>query len=487
MEERLRVYEPFWGEWYLEAELGAGGFGSVYRLCREEMGRIYYCALKHIKMPANEAAVRQAYEDGYDEAGMRRYFWQTVEEIYSEIELMAKFKGNSHIVSYEDSKIVERQDAFGWDILIRMEYLTNLNDRIAEKPFTRRDVAKLGIDICRALELCQSNDIIHRDIKPDNIFVSQAGDYKLGDFGIARKVDNGATGLSIKGTQSYMAPEVFKGQSYNASVDIYSLGLVLYRLLNDNRMPFLPAYPAPITTADRERALALHMGGTAYLAPTRGGGTLGEIAMKAASYKAADRYASPGEMRAALQALERAWESGEDTADLEENLMPPMPKVNRIKRIESFTTGSGQMQPGTGQMQPGTGSYSGSAGYAPGATGGYTGPQPGYSPNATGAYGNTGYPAYTGKSLEESANDLIESIKGSATVKKLGNWLKSTAYNGDDAYRPPGYGGQPQPGPVPPVQGGYAPQAQAAPQPTNTHQPQNGLYVKNAPPRRFEE
>ena len=85
----------------------------------------------------------------------------------------------------------------------------------------------------------------------------------MGDFGIARVADKTTGGLSRKGTFTYMAPEVYKGQAYGPSVDIYSLGLVMYRLLNNNRGPFLPPVPSPLTYNDRESALARRLGGEA--------------------------------------------------------------------------------------------------------------------------------------------------------------------------------------------------------------------------------
>ena len=157
-----------------------------------------------------------------------------------EIDLMNTFRGTSNIVSLEDHKVIERQNEIGWDILIRMELLTTLSSYVTERPLSQSDVVKLGVHICRALELCAAHKAIHRDIKPENIFVSQHGDFKLGDFGIARQIERTMSGLSKKGTENYMAPEVFKGAEYGASVDIYSLGIVMYKFLNKNRRPFLP-------------------------------------------------------------------------------------------------------------------------------------------------------------------------------------------------------------------------------------------------------
>ena len=147
------------------------------------------------------------------------------------------------------------------------------------------------------------------------------GDYKLGDFGIARTVEKTTGGLSRKGTYTYMAPEVYREEPYGPSVDIYSLGVVLYRLLNDNRAPFLPAYPAPITHSDREAAMAKRLGGAPLPPPRNADSRLAEIVLKACAYAPQDRYASPALMR---QDLETAlYQQGElDAAPRQGNEIP---------------------------------------------------------------------------------------------------------------------------------------------------------------------
>ena len=102
--------------------------------------------------------------------------------------------------------IMEHEEDIGWDILIRMELLTPLIERTSENPMVQDEIIKLGIDMCKALEFCRKIEIIHRDIKPENIFITSGGDYKLGDFGIAKTVEKTRIGLSRKGTYAYMAP-----------------------------------------------------------------------------------------------------------------------------------------------------------------------------------------------------------------------------------------------------------------------------------------
>lgn len=300
MQEELN---KVWGRWKIDKLLGEGSFGKVYRIEKEEFGHTYEAALKVIRFPQNEAEIQSVRNDGMDEDSVREYFKGIVEDIVSEFVLMSKLKGNTNIVSYEDHVVVPHEDKVGWTIYIRMELLSSLFEYLKEKPLSIRDVIRLGIDICSALEVCQTYNIIHRDIKPENIFVSNLGHFKLGDFGIARQLEKTTSGLSKKGTYSYMAPEVYKGEEYNSTVDIYSLGIVLYRFLNNNRTPFLPEYPTPIRYEDREKANVLRMSGVQMQKPCLAEGRLAEIILKACAYNPKDRYESAADMKKALESV----------------------------------------------------------------------------------------------------------------------------------------------------------------------------------------
>jgi len=286
--------------WEIVKLLGEGSFGKVYEIRRAVFDREQRAALKVIHIPRSQTELRQAYSEGMDEASVSEYFHGFVRTLSEEIDLLSRLKGNSNIVSYEDHMILADEGAIGWTILIRMELLTPLNEYLRQHPMGREEVLRLGADICRALELCERHHIIHRDIKPDNIFVSPNGDFKLGDFGVARELEKTTTGLSRKGTFSYMAPEVFHGRPYNATVDIYSLGVVLYRLLNGNRTPFLPPAPQPITYAAREEAQQRQLSGEAFPPLPGAPAALNDHVMKMCTYEPGERFRSIGELAAAL-------------------------------------------------------------------------------------------------------------------------------------------------------------------------------------------
>lgn len=293
-------YEPIDGKWYITKKLGSGAFGTVLEVERRDQTNMK-AAVKIISVPASSGEVESYREENYDldEQSISSYFFGFVEEFTKEIQLMSELRGHGNIVTIEDYDVKKHTDEIGWDIFIRMELLTPMNKFYRENPPKTRDVIRLGIDICKALEACQKYKITHRDIKPSNIFISKNGDYKLGDFGVSRTLEKTSSGLSKKGTYTYMAPEVFKGEAYGSNVDIYSLGIVMYKILNNNLEPFRKDR----THSDEENALALRLKGEIIPNPANAEGRLAEIVLKACSFNPKERYESPVQMRTELEAI----------------------------------------------------------------------------------------------------------------------------------------------------------------------------------------
>ncbi len=292
-----------WPEWKITEKIGEGSFGKVYKAQRTERGKSFYSAIKIINIPGSQSELNSVRSETGDDQSARQYFQNLVEECIQEISTMEYFRGNSYIVSVEDFKVMEYLDAIGWEISIRMEYLTSFMDYCAEKQLTEKEVIKLGMDLSKALEYCRKLKIIHRDIKPENIFVSRFGDFKLGDFGIARELERTMSGFSKKGTYSYMAPEMYKGKKYDSRVDIYSLGIVLYRLMNHNRLPFMSLEKQFITYRDKENALNKRVAGEQMSIPVDAGEQFARIILKACAYDPAQRYQTPEELYGALDDL----------------------------------------------------------------------------------------------------------------------------------------------------------------------------------------
>jgi TPR repeat protein/serine/threonine protein kinase len=288
------------GSWRIVELIGEGTFGKVYKIAKKELSYEYYAALKVIPVPNTISDLDSLRAEGYDEALLRTYMDERVESIMKEVRFVMDFEGTSNIVSYQDHAIQKKEGELGYVTLLRMELLKSLAKESIGKTFTEEEVVKIGIDICQALELLAKNGTIHRDVKPENIFLSKHGDYKLGDFGIARQIEHTLTAGTRAGSPNYMAPEVYAEKKYGATVDLYSLGLVMHRLLNNKKLPFISANSASLSQTERDGALGKRMSGDQVPPPEFASQELSKVILKACDYNPENRFKTASEMKQAL-------------------------------------------------------------------------------------------------------------------------------------------------------------------------------------------
>ena len=291
-----------WSEWEIVKYLGGGAYGVVYEIERNISGIQEKAALKIVSRPKDKSEIESYYDNGYDEASIISSYESEIRNYIKEYKVMKELQGQSNIVSCDDFKVVPHENGIGGDIFIRMELLTSLAQVLRKKEkLSEQEIIKLGKDISHALILCESKNIIHRDIKPANIMVSQFGDYKLGDFGVSKIMDH-TTYATKMGTQEYQAPEVVHMEKYGHTADIYSLGITLYWLLNNRRMPFIDAN-GKITAELKDEAMDKRYRGEKLPAPKNGSDELKRIVLKACAYRPENRYASAQEMYDALDKI----------------------------------------------------------------------------------------------------------------------------------------------------------------------------------------
>lgn len=277
----------------LDEKLGEGSYGAVYRLVKKKgTDEESYSALKLISWNLSKKIVRGTYENDWDKA--RREYAGIINKAAQEISILESLSGEKHIVQIKGSCLEKMPEENFWRIYIQMEYLESLMDYLERKESVEEtEVIRLGIEICEALHICHEKNIIHRDIKPDNIMVAEDGTFKLGDFGVAREQIDGS--MTVAGTYDFVAPEVVRTARYDTSADLYSLGLVLYYLLNDYRLPYADV-------EDMQKRIQMRIFGKQPLpAPIHAFEGMRKVIAKACASDPQDRYSSAQKMRQDLE------------------------------------------------------------------------------------------------------------------------------------------------------------------------------------------
>ena len=313
------IINAVWPEWKLEKCIGGGSFGDVYKVVHSDNGIEISAAVKVISIPRDDEELQAWRANGNFTAGNTiPYLQGMVDDFTKEIKIMISLKGSPHIVNVEDYKIIKKKDSKGFDIYIRMELLMPLLTYLSGKNLSENEVIQLGCDICSALHICSKAKVIHRDVKPENIFYHKNAGFKLGDFGIARSLENASSGLSHKGTYSYMAPEVYHEQNYDETVDTYSLGVVLYWLMNNKRHPFVNPHKQLLGPNEQRDAFYKRVSGASLIPPCNASTELSEVILRACDPDPHKRFASALEMKHALESIENgSYQSSKNTGENE--------------------------------------------------------------------------------------------------------------------------------------------------------------------------
>lgn len=197
----------------VQSQIGSGGMAIVYRGLDQKLDRL--------------VAIKVMLERYAQDASFAARFKQEAQA--------AAALQSPYIVSVYDWG--QEGDTY----YIVMEYLrgTDLKSGIrSHGALTPRKVAQIGAQVCQALSVAHAHDIIHRDIKPQNIMIQQNGDAKVMDFGIARSKNSHLTQTnSVLGTAHYVSPEQAQGKPLGPTSDLYSLGVVMYEAAT-GRLPF---------------------------------------------------------------------------------------------------------------------------------------------------------------------------------------------------------------------------------------------------------
>ena len=270
------------GRYRVRARVGAGGFARVYRAEDPELEMDV--ALKVLKAElAGEPA--------------------TVERFRREASTAAKLRHPNVVTVLTVGRLEEPFDQApaGTPYLV-MDYLpTSLGGRLRERgALPEGDVVRIGEDVARGLGYAHERDVVHRDVKPDNVLFAPDGRALVSDFGIARAGDalpSTASRQVVLGTPSYFSPEQARGLPLDGRSDLYSLGVTLYEaatgtlpFAGDDWYDVMRQHVEAEPPAPRERAPLLS---PAFEA----------VVLRCLAKEPADRFQTAGELADALSAL----------------------------------------------------------------------------------------------------------------------------------------------------------------------------------------
>ena len=250
--------------------IGVGGMAEVYRAQDNVLGRIVAVKVMLPQYAADPSFTQRFKQEAASAANLQSPY---IVNIYD----WGQDEGTYYIV---------------------MEYVrgSDLKSAINERgAINQRKVAEIGSQVCQALSVAHGLDIIHRDIKPQNIMVQPDGNVKVMDFGIARAKNSVKTQTSsVLGTAHYISPEQAQGKELTAASDIYSLGVVMYEAAT-GKLPF-----------DADDAITVAMMQVNDLPPLPSeinpkiDPSLEAIIMKAMAKNPNERFATAKDMRQAL-------------------------------------------------------------------------------------------------------------------------------------------------------------------------------------------
>ncbi len=195
------------GRYRLESEIGAGGMTGVWQAVDEVLERPVAVKILHRHLLSN-----QVFCDRFRKEA-----------------LAAGVLIHPNIVSVYDTG---QHDEAPYVV---MEYVAggSLASRLGQGPLPPGEVSAIGAEVCTALAYAHRVGVVHRDLKPDNVLISESGQVKVTDFAVAGAALGGdltATG-ALLGTLSFLAPEVLEGGEPNPAADLYALGVVLFKAL----------------------------------------------------------------------------------------------------------------------------------------------------------------------------------------------------------------------------------------------------------------
>lgn len=287
----LKLISPLLDHMEIEKCIQSGGGVSVYLLRRAATDQLYI--LKHISVPESQTQVDALLFTGAaaSEEEAQAYYEQVVDDYREELSALELLHGSTNFATFQGYQICQKEDGVGFEIYLLSDKWPTLVEYLSENVMTHLRALNLGLDLCTALCDLRAHGLIHRDVKPENIYLNGLNSFMLGDLGVALIDNLKYCSMPERMVTEYTAPEMTDILStFNTTIDIYSIGMILYRILNGNHGPFEDEKTSA-KAANKRR-----IGGEPLPAPLYSDYELTEIILKACAFEPTDRYQTPEEM-----------------------------------------------------------------------------------------------------------------------------------------------------------------------------------------------
>lgn len=254
---------------------------SCYPAMEETTGNKYI--VKVISVPASRTQLDALLLSGAypDEASALVYFKEVADGIVEENDVLNRLSQLEGFLGYEQCQLVPMDDDIGFHIYLLGPYKRTLSRQLQKQPITHLGAINLGLDMCASLTVSRRYGYLYADLKPENIYVTEGGSYRIGDLGFLRLDSLKYASLPDKYRNAYTAPEVTDPLSeLNPTIDVYAIGAILYQIYNNGELPENTTEPLS--------------------APANADYEMSEIILKACASDPADRWEDPMQMGQAL-------------------------------------------------------------------------------------------------------------------------------------------------------------------------------------------
>ncbi len=220
-----------------------------------------------------------------DRASALAYFQDQLNSLVEEAELLTRLSQQEGFVGYDCWQAEPMDgDATGLDLYLLSPYRRTLERFLRRHPMTHLGAVNMGLDLCDALSMCRRQGYLYIDLKPGNIAIGDDQHYSISDLGFVKLSSLEYASLPTRYISAYTAPEIADAYStLNATMDVYALGLVLYQVFNNGKLPFEGRAP-----------------GEALPAPAYADYEMAQIILKACSPDPSARWPDPAQMGQAL-------------------------------------------------------------------------------------------------------------------------------------------------------------------------------------------